>query len=143
MSVRSGVLVPPRPSFPPPRGPVPSLSRSSHCGINPTAGGQLPLRGDFPSPPFTHQNIRAKLDPVQQLVVREPSQFNILVDRAIDSYSAQHNTPQLAAWVPGMWQNLAQRGNFRNTPSACRGDRNFQGFASLLEKNGLHLKKIF
>ncbi len=31
-----------------------------------------------------------------------------------------------------MWQNLTQRGNFRNAPSACGGDRKFQGFASLL-----------
>ncbi len=72
-----------------------------------------------------------------------PSQFNQLVDRAVDSYSASQNTPQLAAWVPGMWQNLTQGGNFRNVPSACGGDRKFQGFASLLEKKRLHLKKIF
>jgi hypothetical protein len=32
-----------------------------------------------------------------------------------------------------MWQNLTQRGNFRNAPSACGGDRKFQGFASLLD----------
>jgi hypothetical protein len=37
---------------------------------------------------------------------------------------------QLTAWVPSKWQNLTQRENFRNAPSACCGDRNFQGFAS-------------
>ena len=73
-------------------------------------------------------------------MLREPSHFNHLVDRAVDRYSAKQNTPQLAAWVPGRWQNLAHRGNFRNAPSACRGDRNFQGFEPLLEKMGLHLK---
>jgi hypothetical protein len=49
-------------------------------------------------------------------------------------YSAKQNTPQLAAWVLSMWQNLTQRGKFRNAPSACGGDRSFQGFASLLNK---------
>ncbi len=51
---------------------------------------------------------------------------------ALTFYSAKQNTPQLAAWVTSMWQNLTQRGNFRNAPSACGGDRKFQGFASLL-----------
>jgi hypothetical protein len=54
-------------------------------------------------------------------------------------YSAKQNTPQLAAWVPSMWQNLTRRGNFRNTPSACGGDRDFQGFASLLDGFNDHL----
>jgi len=48
-------------------------------------------------------------------------------------YSAKQNTPQLAAWVPCIRQNLFRRKKFRNAPSACGGNRNFQGFASLLE----------
>jgi hypothetical protein len=75
------------------------------------------------------------------MVLRELSQSNHLVDRAVDSYSAKQNTPQLAAWVPGMWHNLTHRGKFRNAPSVCRGDRNFQGFEPLLGKKGLHLEK--
>jgi hypothetical protein len=42
-----------------------------------------------------------------------------------------------------MWQNLTQRGNFRNAPSACGGDRNFEGFASLLKRLNIYLNRYF
>jgi hypothetical protein len=36
-----------------------------------------------------------------------------------------------------MGQNLSRRRKFRNAPSACGGDRNFQGFASVTELSRL------
>jgi hypothetical protein len=41
-------------------------------------------------------------------------------------------------WDGRSSQNLIRRRKFRNAPSACGGDRNFQGFASLLEAMSLH-----
>ena len=42
-----------------------------------------------------------------------------------------------------MLPNLAQRGKFRNAPSACSEDRNFQGFASLLKYQSLIVGELF
>ena len=42
-----------------------------------------------------------------------------------------------------MMQNLAQRGKFRNARSAYSGDRNFQGFASLLSSDRCLLSLLF
>ena len=46
-------------------------------------------------------------------------------------YSAKQNTPQLAAWVPRLSKTRPEGAKFCNTPSACGGDRNFEGFANL------------
>jgi hypothetical protein len=66
--------------------------------------------------------------------VVSPEQIAEAVQGKWSFYSAKQNTPQLAARVPSMGQNLSRRRKFRNAPSACGGDRNFQGFASLLER---------
>jgi hypothetical protein len=54
------------------------------------------------------------------------------------------NTPQLAAWVPSVSKTWPEGENFvakgmptamPRPPKVCCGDRNFQGFASLLTES--------
>ena len=47
-------------------------------------------------------------------------------------YSAKRNNPQPAAWIPRIRHNPIRRRKHCNAPSACGGNRNFQGFAFLL-----------
>ena len=44
---------------------------------------------------------------------------------------SETNTPQLATWGPRFSKTRPEGAKLRNTPSACSGDRNFEGFANL------------
>lgn len=58
-------------------------------------------------------------------------------------YLLTQNTPWLATWVPRFSKTWPEGAKFRNTPSACCGDTDFEGFASLFDSfNSLRYPQV-